>query len=374
MLVVLLRGLNVGGHRHIRPTMLAKQLKHLDAVNIGAAGTFVIRQTVGRAQLRAQDARRLPFDAEIVICEGREIVRLMSQDHFAGQPLQSDIVRFVSVLSRIPRSAPRLPMKLPSRGEWLLQVVARDGRFVVAGPCGIAFRGNSRFFPRRRGKPVVMIRGMIDPDGLRQLLSAVQAGQRPAFDRLLARIRPSVEQLCRAALCGSDGEALSASDLMQDVTVRVWQRIAQFDGADNDAGTAATLYEWLGQIVRNTALNLQAARNAQRRRPAGPIMPLDAHETDDWPGSAKRREPIGNGPTPSGAASQAEQAQRVRTAIERMPDPVERQVVQLSFFEGYSLRAIADKLGISYDVVRERFHGGLEFLQGELSDGSTNAR
>ena len=36
--VVLLRGVNVGGHRTLRPAKLAKQLKHLDAVSIGAAG------------------------------------------------------------------------------------------------------------------------------------------------------------------------------------------------------------------------------------------------------------------------------------------------------------------------------------------------
>ncbi len=129
-LVVLLRGLNVGGHRTFRPTTLAEQLQHLDAVNIGAAGTFVIRQPVSRAQLRVEVARRLPFDAEIMICQGREIVRLMSDDFFAGHPVRPNIVRFVSVLSRLPRSAPRLPMKLPSRGKWLLNVLARDDRFV----------------------------------------------------------------------------------------------------------------------------------------------------------------------------------------------------------------------------------------------------
>lgn len=130
-LVVLLRGLNVGGHRTFRPTTLAAQLQHLDAVNIGAAGTFVIRRPVSRSQLRVQVARLLPFDAEIVICEGRDIVRLMSQDFFAGHPVRADMVRFVSVLSRLPRSLPQLPMTLPSRGKWLLKVLARDDRFVV---------------------------------------------------------------------------------------------------------------------------------------------------------------------------------------------------------------------------------------------------
>lgn len=129
-LVVLLRGINVGGHRRFRPTTLVEPLKHLGAVNIGATGTFVIRQPVPQAKLRAELARRLPFDAEIVICKGSEILRLMSRNPFAGQPVRPDIVRFVSVLSRRPRSEPSTPLRLPSSGAWLLRILARENRFV----------------------------------------------------------------------------------------------------------------------------------------------------------------------------------------------------------------------------------------------------
>ena len=130
-LVVLLRGVNVGGHRTFRPYRLAEQLKHLDAVNIGAAGTFVIRQPVSRAQLRAEFARRLPFDTEIAICQGREIGGLMSRDFFSDHVVRRDIVRFVSVLSQSPRSAPSTPMSFPSTGKWLVRILAREDRFVV---------------------------------------------------------------------------------------------------------------------------------------------------------------------------------------------------------------------------------------------------
>ncbi len=129
-LVVLLRGVNVGGHRTFRPTVLATQLKHLDPVNIGAAGTVVFRQPVTRAQLRAELASRLPFPSEIMICEGREIVRMMSQHPFGDQSIQPNTVRFVSVLSRRPRSAPSMPIIFPSRGRWLLKILARDNRYV----------------------------------------------------------------------------------------------------------------------------------------------------------------------------------------------------------------------------------------------------
>ena len=130
-LVVLLRGVNVGGHRTFRPAALIAELKHLDAVNIGAAGTFVIRQPITRAQLRAELASRLSFETEIMICEGREIVRLMARNHFGNQPVRQNIVRFVSVLSRRPGSAPSMPVSFPSRGGWLLKILAIDNRYVI---------------------------------------------------------------------------------------------------------------------------------------------------------------------------------------------------------------------------------------------------
>jgi uncharacterized protein (DUF1697 family) len=129
-LVVLLRGVNVGGHRTFRPAVLAEQLKHLDAVNIGAAGTFVIRRSITQTQLRTELARRLPFAAEIVICPGGQILRLLSRDHFAIQRLRPDMVRFVSVLSGRPRRTPSTPMRFPSSGPWLLKILARENRFV----------------------------------------------------------------------------------------------------------------------------------------------------------------------------------------------------------------------------------------------------
>jgi uncharacterized protein (DUF1697 family) len=130
-LVVFLRGVNVGGHRTFRPTKLAEALKHLGAVNIGAAGTLVIRQPMTQAQARAEVARRLPFVAQIVVCRGREIEDLMSNDPFEGQSAGRGVVRFVSVLSQRPRLAPSTPMRFPSSGQWLMKILARRNRFVI---------------------------------------------------------------------------------------------------------------------------------------------------------------------------------------------------------------------------------------------------
>ena len=129
-LVVFLRGVNVGGHRTFRPTKLAEALKHLGAVNIGAAGTLVLRRRISQAQARAEVARNLPFVAEIVVCQGRDIAALVAKNPFQDQPVPRDAVRFVSVLSQRPRRSPAIPMQLPAGGQWLMKILARRNRFV----------------------------------------------------------------------------------------------------------------------------------------------------------------------------------------------------------------------------------------------------
>lgn len=129
-IVALLRGVNVGGHRRFRPATLARELAHLDAVNIGAAGTFVIRRAVTRSQLRAELARRLPFETEIMICDGGEVAALVHHDHLAAKPEEPGVVRFVSILARRPRVMPQMPMTFPAAGPWLLKILGSDGRFV----------------------------------------------------------------------------------------------------------------------------------------------------------------------------------------------------------------------------------------------------
>ena len=130
-LVVFLRGVNVGGHRTFRPTTLAAALKHLDAINIGAAGTLVIRRKISHARVRAAVARVLPFVAEIVVCEAREILNLLSKDPFQGQSVGPGVVRFVSVLSARAVLAPATPMQLPASGPWLMKILTRRNRFVI---------------------------------------------------------------------------------------------------------------------------------------------------------------------------------------------------------------------------------------------------
>jgi uncharacterized protein (DUF1697 family) len=128
--VVFLRGINVGGHRRLRPGALARELGDYDVVNVGAAGTLVVRKCGPRPKFRADLLRRLPFDTEVVLCEGRDLIALERENPFGLGPPDADLVRFVSVLSRASTVPVEAPLTLPATGQWFVRVLGRRKRFV----------------------------------------------------------------------------------------------------------------------------------------------------------------------------------------------------------------------------------------------------
>lgn len=127
--VVLLRGVNVGGHRTFSPRALADQLHALDVVNVGAAGTFVVRAPIAQADLRAELLARLPFETEVMICRGSDILRLVASAPLAAEATSKDVVPFVSVLAARRTPAEGLPLSFPATGPWELRIVGQQGRF-----------------------------------------------------------------------------------------------------------------------------------------------------------------------------------------------------------------------------------------------------
>ena len=147
--VVFLRAVNVGGANRCQPARIAKQLAKFGVVNIGAVGTFVVREDVSESTLRAAIARQLPFKCEIMICPAKQIVDLMRRDPFSRKPSGPNITRFVNILHKPLRKRiafdllqtsnfkpqtsllPPLPISLPSDNDWLLKIIAIRGRFVL---------------------------------------------------------------------------------------------------------------------------------------------------------------------------------------------------------------------------------------------------
>lgn len=130
--VVFFRAVNVGAHQRFQPGLLAKDLAEFSVVNIGAAGTFVVRENVSQTKLRAEILRRLPFQPELMICPARDVLALVRGNWFAGVPTGIQLGRFVSVLAKVPRTKPPLPIEQPAGPDWEVRLVAVSGPFVIS--------------------------------------------------------------------------------------------------------------------------------------------------------------------------------------------------------------------------------------------------
>lgn len=129
-LIVFLRGINVGGHRRFRPATLAAELAAYDVVNIGAAGTLIVRQPGPRAKFLADLRRKLPFEAEVALCNAADLLQLETENPFGTEPPHPDIVRFVSILSGPARGKVSLPIAIPQSDEWHVRIIGSTNRLV----------------------------------------------------------------------------------------------------------------------------------------------------------------------------------------------------------------------------------------------------
>ena len=131
-LVVFLRGVNVGRHKRFMPATLAKDLAVYDVVNIGAAGTFVVRAPGPQAALLAAIRTRLAFQADIMIVRERELVEFAASAPFGRRPPAANEQRFLSVMLTRPRIVPPLPLAYPANDRWQVKIVATSGKLVAS--------------------------------------------------------------------------------------------------------------------------------------------------------------------------------------------------------------------------------------------------
>jgi RNA polymerase sigma factor (sigma-70 family) len=162
--------------------------------------------------------------------------------------------------------------------------------------------------------------------GFQDLLARARSGDRAATDELLALIHPWLEQLARdhAANHRPDG---SSSDLVQEAWLRAWQKLDQFQGAEDEAQAVAMFRSWLARIVARLGLNTVRDGEAKLRTPPGELLRLDGD-------SGAVLDPSTGEPTPSAQVRASERARRVQEALAQLADPLDRDIVRLRFFEG----------------------------------------
>jgi uncharacterized protein (DUF1697 family) len=129
--VVFLRGANVGKHNRFQPAILAKELSRFGVVNIGAVGTFVVREDVSETALRAALAQTLPFKCEVMVCSANAILDLANENPFAGEETEN-VEAYVTVLSKRPVTIPPLPIYAPPEEKWEIKMLRVVGTAVLS--------------------------------------------------------------------------------------------------------------------------------------------------------------------------------------------------------------------------------------------------
>ena len=141
-----------------------------------------------------------------------------------------------------------------------------------------------------------------------------------------------------------------SDDVVQDAMVRAFRAFAQFRGESPRA--------WLFAIVRNCCRTAQSgARGA---------MALVIHESSlSEDAAAQLGEHPDPGPTPEEEVMRKADADRVRSAIEAIPEPF-REAIVLRELEDLSYAEIAEVAGVPIGTVMSRLARGRAMLAKEL--------
>lgn len=172
----------------------------------------------------------------------------------------------------------------------------------------------------------------------RTLVRAARAGDPVAFERIVAIYGARILSYCHR-MCGA-----AAEDLAQDVFVKLYLAIGQFD-------PDRPLAPFLFRIAHNHCLD--AIR--KRRIPTVPLHPVEGMPDP----LSKVADPV---PTPAALAERAEILDAVDRALMSLPAPY-RSVLVLRHVEGLSYEAISEALGLPMATIKIRIHRGREKLQ-----------
>lgn len=175
------------------------------------------------------------------------------------------------------------------------------------------------------------------------LVRLARSGEATAFRELVHRHQARVFQIVYRLL----RDRTDADDVTQDTFVRVFRNLDRFE-------LDRPFAPWLATIARNAALNAIAARNRRR------TTSLEAGEELGIPPPRSREE------SPLEGVARREMVERVRTALERLPEE-QRLVLTLREFDGLQYDEIAATLGIPIGTVMSRLSRARAALCARLS-------
>ncbi|HET7011946.1 MAG TPA: sigma-70 family RNA polymerase sigma factor [Anaerolineales bacterium] len=172
----------------------------------------------------------------------------------------------------------------------------------------------------------------------RDLVEQTRRGRIDAYGELVRRYQTSVFNVCYRML----GERQEAEDLAQDAFLRAYQRLETFD-VERPFGP------WIRKVAANLCLN-----SLQKHSP--PRLSLD-EEYDD---------PIDVGqPDPAEVHERADQANRLRLALTRLPAHY-RAVIELRHFHDMSYEEMARSLALPLSDIKTHLFRARRLLARQL--------
>lgn len=185
----------------------------------------------------------------------------------------------------------------------------------------------------------------LSADEEQALVTAAQAGNRTAFNRLMERYQAPVFRM----VFYRTRSQTDAEDITQEVFLQALRHLPRLRETDKFKG-------WLFRIAINRI------RDYRRR---GRFRAL----FEPWLGSAQDDEPHFEPAASDDPAADLERSQfwqRIGGALDRLPR-MEREVLLLRFFEGLEMREICMALGKSDSTIKTHLYRGLRKFQADDS-------
>jgi RNA polymerase sigma-70 factor (ECF subfamily) len=170
----------------------------------------------------------------------------------------------------------------------------------------------------------------VSPD-LDLLIARVATGDEGAFASLYDQLAPTVFGVVKRVL--RDGT--QAEEVTQEVFVEIWRQASRFEAG------RASVRTWAAMIAHRRAVDRVRSEQAHRNR-------------DDVSAHARQAAPLG----PDEMAVELEDGARARQAMQTL-SPVQREALELAFYDGLTHIQIADQLGLALGTVKTRIRDGL---------------
>ncbi|WP_395399890.1 RNA polymerase sigma factor RpoE [Pseudoduganella sp. UC29_106] len=186
-----------------------------------------------------------------------------------------------------------------------------------------------------------------DREGDQLLVERARAGERAAFDLLVAKYQRRLMRLLARLL----NDPAEAEDVVQETFIKAYRALRHFRGD-------AAFYTWLYRIGINTAKNALLMR--KRLAASSPVEP--AVIKPDGGGEEERLRDIN---TPESMLASKQIAQTVNAAMDALPIDL-RTAIALREIEGLSYEEIAQIMGCPIGTVRSRIFRAREAIARKL--------